>query len=38
MNYFERLLEEKSKLDNSYDIVTQWEYDKKLYEDVLLRS
>lgn len=36
MNYFERLLEEKSKLDNSYDYFTQWEYDKKLYEDVLL--
>ena len=33
MNYFERLLEEKSKLDNSYDYFTQWEYDKKLYED-----
>lgn len=36
MNYFERLLEEKSKLDNSYDYFTQWEYDKKLYEDILL--
>lgn len=36
MNYLERLLEEKSKLDNSYDYFTQWEYDKKLYEDILL--
>lgn len=36
MNYFEKLLEEKSKLENSYDYFTQWEYDKKLYEDVLL--
>lgn len=36
MNYFERLLEEKSKLENSYDYFTQWEYDKNLYEDILL--
>lgn len=36
MNFLEKLLEEKSKLDNSYDYFTQWEYDKKLYQDILL--
>ena len=36
MNFFEKLLEEKSKLNNSYDYFTQWEYDKKLYQDILL--
>ena len=36
MNYFERLLEEKSKLENNHDYFAQWEYDKNLYEDILL--
>lgn len=36
MNFFEKILEEKSKLENSYDYFTQWEYDKKLYQDILL--
>lgn len=36
MNFFEKLLEEKSKLENRDVYFTQWEYDKKLYQDILM--
>lgn len=36
MNYFEKLLERKSKEDNTNDYYTQWNYDKEIYKDILL--
>ena len=36
MNFFEKILEEKSKQENTIDYFTQWNYDKELYTDILL--
>ena len=36
MNLFEKILEEKSKQENTTDYFTQWNYDKELYTDILL--
>lgn len=36
MNFFEKILEEKSKQENTTDYFTQWNYDKELYTDILL--
>lgn len=36
MNYFEKLLERKSKEENTNDYYTQWNYDKEIYKDILL--
>ena len=35
MNYFERILDEKTKQENTIDYFTQWNYDKEIYLDVL---
>ena len=36
MNFFEKILGEKSKQENTIDYFTQWNYDKELYTDILL--
>ena len=35
MNYFEKILDEKTKQENTIDYFTQWNYDKEIYLDVL---
>lgn len=35
MNFFEKLLEDKCKEEDTYDFVTQWGYDKKIYQLIL---
>ena len=35
MNFFEKILEEKSKQENTIDYFIQWNYDKELYIDIL---